>query len=207
MFKSRIDEANGATTVYTDDSHKSLSEITFVDLPMIATLLFQNTRAGRPIAGNYPVEIWENLPPEPGVTSYAQGGAFVTSDKYGELYIRRRMLGASDLEEDGSLKVQIPGGVPVTLATHAKLAGQSEASKHFQREEMQFYPGEWVRQSFRRDLFNGMCGGCHGSVSGYENEIAVNPDILTQASQVKAREKSAKDLTGGGGDVKGPPFD
>lgn len=207
VFKSRIDEANGATTVYTDDSHKDRSEITFVDVPMIATLLFQNTRAGRRITDGYPIEIWENLPPEPGVTSFAAGGAFVTSDKFGELYIRRRKLGAADPESDGSLKVQIPGGVPITLATHAKLVGDAEATKHFQREEMQFYPGEWVRQSFRRDLFNGMCGGCHGSVSGRESDIAVNPDILTQASQVEARAKDAKDLTGGGGDVKGPPFD
>ncbi|MBK7585692.1 MAG: PD40 domain-containing protein [Myxococcales bacterium] len=207
VFKSRIDEANGATTVYSDAEHKDRSQITFVDLPLLASLFFQNTRSGRQIADNEPLEVWENLPPEPGVTSYAQGGAFVTSDQFGDLYIRRRKLGAADLEQDGSLKVQIPGGMPVTLATFAKLAGEGEAKKHFQREEMQFYPGEWVRQSFRRDLFNGMCAGCHGSVTGYENRIAVNPDILTQASQVDARSKAAKDLTSGGGDIKGPPFD
>jgi len=206
VFKSRIDEANGATTVYTDPERRDRSEITFVDLPMIATLLFQNTRTGRPIAGNYPVQIWESLPPEPGVTSHAAGGSFVASDDFGQVYVRRRLLGSSDLEEDGSLKVQIPGGMPITLATHVALAGDTEPVLHFQREEMQFYPGEWVRQSFRRDLFNGMCGGCHGSVSGYESEIAVNPDILTQASQVIARSKTAKDLTASGGEVKGPPF-
>ncbi len=55
---------------------------------------------------------------------------------------------------------------------------------------MQFYPGEVVRQGFRKDLFNGMCAGCHGSVSGKENDIAVNPDILTQASDVIARSKA-----------------
>ena len=60
---------------------------------------------------------------------------------------------------------------------------------------MQFYPGEVVRQGFRRELFDGLCGGCHGSVSGKENEIAVNPDILTQASDVKARGQTPNDLS------------
>jgi hypothetical protein len=69
---------------------------------------------------------------------------------------------------------------------------------------MQFYPGEVVRQGFRKDLFNGMCGGCHGSVSGLENDIAVNPDILTQASSVMARDKPPVDLTGVVNDDVGP---
>jgi hypothetical protein len=73
-----------------------------------------------------------------------------------------------------------------------------------QREEMQFYPGEVVRQGFKRDLFNGMCGGCHGSISGQENEVAVNPDILTQASSVIARDKPLNDLTGVVNDDQGP---
>ena len=55
--------------------------------------------------------------------------------------------------------------------------------RHFQREEMQFYPGESAHQSFPRELFNGICAGCHGSVSGHELDIAIRPDILTQASQ------------------------
>ena len=205
VFKSRIDEANGATTVYDDDAHRDRSQITFVDFPLIASLLFQNTRTGRKLGGD-DVEIWANLPPEPGVNSYAAGGGFVASDQYGQVYVRRQRLGATSVEEDGSLKVQIPGGMPITLAAVSRLAGETKASKHFQREEMQFYPGEWVRQSFRRDLFNGMCAGCHGSVSGYENDIAVNPDILTQASQVKARSADPKDLTKLSGSPQGPPF-
>jgi hypothetical protein len=205
VFKSRFDEANGATTVYDDADHRDRSQITFVDVPVIASLLFQNTRTGRRLGGNE-IEIWANLPPEPGVTSFDAGGAFVTSDDYGQVYVRRRKLGSATVEEDGSLKVQIPGGLPVTLATWVKLAGETEPTKHFQREEMQFYPGEWVRQGFRRDLFNGMCAGCHGSVSGYEREIAVNPDVLTQASQVIARDKEAKDMTSPSGDPHGPPF-
>jgi hypothetical protein len=60
---------------------------------------------------------------------------------------------------------------------------------------MQFYPGEVVRQGFRGPLFNGLCAGCHGSVSGYEADISINPDILTQASRVQARDARPDDLT------------
>jgi hypothetical protein len=63
-----------------------------------------------------------------------------------------------------------------------QLDGDSEPTLHHQREAMQFYPGEIARQSFKRRLFNGMCGSCHGSVSGLENDVATNPDILTRAS-------------------------
>jgi hypothetical protein len=70
---------------------------------------------------------------------------------------------------------------------------------------MQFYPGEAARQSFPRALFDGVCGNCHGSVSGRENDIATNPDILTRASSVVARDQSPVDLTGRGA-VSGPVF-
>jgi hypothetical protein len=33
-----------------------------------------------------------------------------------------------------------------------------------------------------RKLFNGVCAGCHGSVSGRELDIAVDVDVLTSAS-------------------------
>jgi len=42
-------------------------------------------------------------------------------------------------------------------------------------------------------------------VSGYEDDIATNPDILTRASAVVAREQSPIDVTDRGG-VAGPEF-
>jgi hypothetical protein len=42
-------------------------------------------------------------------------------------------------------------------------------------------------------------------VSGYEDDIAANPDILTRASEVVARDAEAADLTDRG-DVSGPEF-
>jgi hypothetical protein len=56
-----------------------------------------------------------------------------------------------------------------------------------QREEMQFHPGETANVSFRRELFNGLCAGCHGSISGHELDVAVNVDVLTSASITEAR--------------------
>ena len=85
------------------------------------------------------------------------------------------------------------------------LDGDAEPTLHHQREAMQFYPGEAARQSFPRKLFNGVCGNCHGSVSGYEDDIAANPDILTRASAVVARDQEPADLTDPGG-VQGPEF-
>ncbi|MEZ4230769.1 MAG: hypothetical protein R3B89_16450 [Polyangiaceae bacterium] len=207
VFKSRADEANGSTRVFTDPERSDRSDITVLDFPVLSSLLFQNTRSGRDLPPNGPISIYESLPPEPGVTSFDQGGKFVTSDDFGQVYARRRLVGVVQPLQDGSARVQIPGGVPIVLAPQIALAGDSEPRMHFQREEMQFYPGEWVKQSFQRQFFNGLCGGCHGSVSGLEKQVALNPDILTSASAVSARDHEPSKGLQPGGDFIGPPFD
>jgi hypothetical protein len=58
-----------------------------------------------------------------------------------------------------------------------------------QREEMQFYPGERAKQSMPRRLFNGVCGGCHGSISGRELDLVVDVDVLTSASKTLADDE------------------
>ena len=50
-----------------------------------------------------------------------------------------------------------------------------------------------------------MCGNCHGSVSGLEHDIAANPDILTRASEVLARDQPPQDRTTRG-TIAGPDF-
>jgi hypothetical protein len=197
VFGSRLDEANGATQIVNDDEHRTVSDITFLDFKLVSSLLFQNTRTGRYLPEPPQVlrGIWESLPPT-GATSFADADSkFVTNDQFGPVYVRRRLLGSPTLYEDGSLAVRVRGGAPLLFEVLTELDGEREPTAHLQREEMQFYPGEVVRQGFRRDLFNGMCGGCHGSVSGMENEVAVNPDILTQASDVTALRKAPVDLS------------
>jgi hypothetical protein len=92
------------------------------------------------------------------------------------------------------------------LAPLVRLAGEGAPARHHQLEQLQFYPGEKTRVGFRRDLFNGVCGSCHGSVSGYEHDVAINPDILTQASRVDAKDTKPLDLTRAPGAAEAPPF-
>ncbi|HET9957178.1 MAG TPA: hypothetical protein VFQ61_21925 [Polyangiaceae bacterium] len=204
IFSSRLDEANGASEIHTELGDRA--EITYMDLPLLGSLLFQNTRSGRRISeGPQTFQLWESLPPEPGVTSFANAGAFVTRDQDGEVYVRRGLLGALQPYADGSAKVSLPGGVPFVVAGQFQLAEDAAPTQRFQREEMQVYPGERGRQSFQRRFFEGMCGGCHGSVSGQEYQVAVNPDILTQASEVAAKDAPAI-VVEQTGNVLGPEF-
>jgi hypothetical protein len=202
VFGSRLDEANGSTRVYNDE-RRAYSKVSIMDVVVLNSLLFQNTRTGRPVDLTAPsLTVWESLPPEPGVTSY--DSPFVSSDQFGQVYVRRQLLGSVPVEDDGSASVLLPGGAPVVLEAPVQLAGDSGPRNHFQREEVQFYPGEEVRQAFQRQFFNGLCGGCHGSLSGLELDVAVNPDILTQASSVQALKRAPDDLSQPLGEPLGP---
>ena len=203
VFQSRQDEANAATSIGSGTD----ATVTVLDMGVLGSLLFQNTRSGRDLLSLASFRVWEDLPPEAGVVDYPSGGNYVTNDAYGQQYMRRQLLGSVPVQSDSSAIFSLPGGVPVSLEVNAKLAGDSGAPLHQQREEMQFYPGERAHQSFQRKFFNGLCGGCHGSVSGREVELAVKPDILTQASQVAARGMSPTDLTGApAAPPAAPPF-
>jgi hypothetical protein len=63
-----------------------------------------------------------------------------------------------------------------------------------QRETFQLYPGERANISLKRDQFDGLCGGCHGSVDGRELDVGIRVDVLTSASLTLATERS--DLRG-----------
>ena len=49
-------------------------------------------------------------------------------------------------------------------------------------EEHQLGPGENISLGISQKLFDAVCGGCHGSVTGHELDIAVTADALTGAS-------------------------
>lgn len=202
VFKSKLDEPNGATRI---DLASGQADVTILDFPLLSSLMFQNTRSRRFIPDATDCEEWEDLPPLPGVKDYASGGGNVVSDNFGQFYVRRRLIGNFETTEDGSAHISVPGGVPLVLAPLVQLAGDAKPTRHHQLEEMQFYPGEVVRQGFPRRLFNGVCASCHGAVSGRDSDIAANPDILTQASRVFAKDEPAT-LPNAGGSAKGPPF-
>jgi hypothetical protein len=179
--------------------------VTILDLPLLTGLMFQNTRSRRFIPDATDCEAWEDLPPEPNVKDYASGGQYVVSDNFGQVYVRRRRIGEFATTEDGSAHITVAGGTPLVLAPLVQLAGDAKPTRHHQLEEMQFYPGEVVRQGFPRALFNGVCGSCHGAVSGHDADIAANPDILTQASRVFAMDESPTPVNTRGGSQP-PPF-
>jgi hypothetical protein len=128
----------------------------------------------------------------------ANGGANTGKDEFGAFFHKRRFLGTVPLESDGSARFIIPGGLPILY----KLPDTPESAgklPRVQREAIFFSPGEYAHQSFRREFFNGLCGGCHGTVSGRSVDFAIRPEILTQASTTLAKDRPATDLNLGPG--------
>jgi hypothetical protein len=192
VFKSRTDEANANTRVYTpgeDANHPTnVSDITILNAQILGGLIFQNTRTGlensetgRAFPALNQLEVYEDLPPNGDIASFSR------MDAYGSVFAHRRLLGNVGVLGDGSARMVVPGGVPLVLRGAFTVDGTA-STPLYQREEMQFYPGEYSHQGFQQGLFNGLCGGCHGSVSGRDVDLALQPDILTQASRVQARD-------------------
>ena len=156
----------------------------FPDLPVLATLLDSNLRRGREVKkfdAAVGLRVYEEKPP-PSATPALTGTQMV--------YSERVSLGTASLEGDKSLKVAIPARRPLIL----ELIDGGGKAIFTMREEHQLAPGEYVTPGPPRHLFNGICGGCHGSLTGEEIEVAVTPDALTGASVSASREKSPKNL-------------
>jgi hypothetical protein len=192
-FVSASDEPNGRTQVTPGTP---TVDLTMNDFPVLATLLFQNTPTGRDFdPGVNSVDIYEDLPPTPDVTSLTSGSQYITTDSIGPLYVRRRLIGSTQLLSDGSFHAELPGGVPFVLHLPNTPLSMQHNYPRWQREEMEFAPGEQVFQSLSRTFFNNICGQCHGSISGQQVDVAVDPDVLTQASAlVSARTAPATSL-------------
>ncbi|MEZ4224166.1 MAG: hypothetical protein R3B13_24670 [Polyangiaceae bacterium] len=191
-----------------DDDQKRTDrfQLTIVDFPMLAALLFQSTRSGRDVVNMKSFEAWASLPPDK-EKSLNDASPYIVEDKYGKVYARRVKVGTVPLLADGSVKVQAPAGFPVVLAFEQQLAGENSPSLHHHQEEIQFYPGEWLTLSFRREVFSNFCGGCHGPVTGKEFDISVKPDIISEASMCDARKATPIDATKSPlNEIMGPPF-
>ena len=203
VFRSALDEPNGHTRILPG---RPESEVLVHDMPMFASLVFQNTPTGRPIETLDSFEVWEEIPPPLDLASAASGGPNVGKDEFGSFFHKRRLLGRVPLQADGSAKFVMPGGLPIML----KVPESKESGGRFprlQRETLFFSPGEYSHQSFRREMFDALCGNCHGSVSGRNVDVAIRPEILTQASSTIARDLPPTNLnipTGQRGAVEGP---
>jgi len=99
------------------------------------------------------------------------------------LFTMRQDLGSASFEADHSLKVLVPAGKPLIL----EFIDGSGAPVFTMTEEHQVTNGEYITPGPPRALFNNICGGCHGSLSGSELDVAVSADALTGASVSNSR--------------------
>lgn len=154
------------------------SELHMPDAPMVFTVLVANLRRGRPLEAfdraTHLAIFRENacgLGCAPGPNGHFED---------------RTLLGTVPLASDGSIKVSLPSmtGVVFELRNGAEVIATMG-------EEHQLGPGERVSMGVSRTLFNGVCGGCHGSISGRELDVAVTPDALTGASASVSQTQSS----------------
>jgi len=177
VFGGHGDPAGGASTADTGVMH-------FPDLPVLATLLGANLRRGRDVKAydsTASLRVYQENPP-PSLNAPRMGSQMVFSD--------RKLLGVAGLESDHSVKVAIKAGVPLIF----ELIDGSGKALFTMQEEHQLSPGEYITPGPPRAIFNGICGGCHGSLTGEELDVAVTPDALTGASVSLSRDKAPKSL-------------
>lgn len=165
-----------------DTSDLEHAVIHIPDAPLIFTLLTSNLRRGRPVDAFRDAEyiaFYSENPAPAGATANVDG-----------IYEDRTFMGRVPLESDGSIKVRVPAGQGVIL----ELQDSAERPLVTMTEEHQVGPGEQISFGIVEPLFDAVCGGCHGSVSGRELDVFVSPDVLTGASQSLARDRDPVDL-------------
>jgi hypothetical protein len=182
-YTSRLDEPNGAVQV---DPTKTDAHIENLDMQMLSSLLFTNTRIGRQLDTQLAVlGLLESEPPPSGSTDFtslaSSNPASVITDGYGPQWLSQKPIATFTLLNDASVVIDAAGGLPYSLQLI-----DSTGTTTTQKEEFQFYPGESGHSSFPRAFFGALCGGCHGSISGREVDVHLVPDLLTAASQVAA---------------------
>jgi WD40-like Beta Propeller Repeat len=167
------------------DSGGDTAIMHFPDLPMLATLLGANLRHGRNVAefdAASALRVYEEHAPPSANPGGLQGSQNV--------YVDRSVVGTASFESDHSLKVTVPAHKPLVL----ELVDGNGKAVFTMSEEHQVTAGEYVTPGVPRALFNGICAGCHGSITGNEIDVAVTPDALTGASVSRSRDQDPKAL-------------
>jgi hypothetical protein len=139
------------------------------DAPMLFTLLTANLRRGRPVDAFRRASSLAVLTEDPCPANCAPNT--------NGIFQSRRELGSVPLADDGSAKVKLPSKTGIVL--QLRNGGNVVATM---TEEHQLGPGENISMGVSENLFDAVCGGCHGSISGSELDVQVTPDALTGAS-------------------------
>jgi hypothetical protein len=177
LYDNRRQLVFGGSTDPNDLMH---AVIHMPDAPMVFTVLTGNLRRGRPVDDfrkATKLVVTAEGPCMPGVCTPNTNG----------IYESRTVLGSATLASDGSVKVRVPSRTGVILELQDD-AGNSIVKMS---EEHQLGPGEHISMGISEKLFDAVCGGCHGSVSGKELDISVTPDALTGASASASQNADA----------------
>ena len=208
IFTSRPDEPNGHTTVVSGVPY---ADVTILDVPVLASLLFQNTPTGRVLETDLQsFDIYEDVPPD--VTSFPACGGRTVCDMLGptqKVYVGRRFVGTVPVARDGSAHFLVPGGLPMLLHLPDDAESKMGNLPRWQREEMTFVPGEQTRQAFPRVFFDNLCGGCHGAISGQPVDASLRPRFSHPRPRRSSTKSPPLKLIGPPserGPVVGPPF-
>jgi hypothetical protein len=167
-----------------NDPSSAQGTMHFPDLPLLATLLGANLRHGRNVAafdGATKLQAFVELPPPMTATSATPPGGLQGTQM---VFEQRMSLGSATLQSDHSLKVFVPAGKPIIL----ELDDAGGKPLFQMSEEHQVTGGEYITPGAPRGIFNGICAGCHGSISGQELDVAVTSDTLTSASVSISRD-------------------
>lgn len=160
------------------ESDKARAMLHMPDAPMVFTLLTGNLRRGHPVEAfrkaRYLKVQTEDPCPASGCTPNTNG-----------IFQSRKDVGSFPLEDDGSIRVVLPARQGVILS----LEDADHQNVVTMTEEHQLGPGESVSMGVQEKLFDVVCGGCHGSVSGDELDVGVSADALTGASASTAATK------------------
>ena len=152
----------------------------------LATLLGANLRTGSfvdKLSGAKQLAVYEDQAPPSDVAAAMAGLAGSQM-----VYQNRKLLGTVPLaDKDHSVRLQLPSMTPLVL----ELLDGDGGKLFTMAEEDQLGPGERISRGVPQRFFNSVCGGCHGSVSGLELDIALDPDALTGASVSVSRDAPA----------------
>jgi len=190
-YRSAASEPNA----YAMDESRLNADVLMHDASIILSLMTQNTPTGRLVDDELrSFDVLEDMPPPLDVKTMGAGGAFVAHDVFGDVYVRRRRLGTVPVNPDGSAHYQVTGGLPLVIALPQTPMSSARSLPRVISEHVMFTPGESVHEGLPRRAFNGFCAGCHGSTSGRPDQAALQPDILSRASDTAAFREAPVDL-------------